>query len=182
MFWPGYTQDIKEFVEKCRISQEATTVCNKKIMYASEVPPHPRHTTGSDIFYWNKMDFLVIVDYFSKYLIVRKLPNSTSQAVIQECNKIFAEFGKPFIFRSDNGPCYSSTEFQQFMRKNNIKHVTSSPHYPQSNGLAESMVKVSKNLMKKSLEDGKEWFEGLLEYRITPQHLTLSSPAEIFYG
>ena len=35
VFWPGYTQDIKEFVEKCRICQETPTVCNKKIMYAS---------------------------------------------------------------------------------------------------------------------------------------------------
>ena len=181
VFWPGYTNDIKEYVEKCRICQESLHVHNR-VQYASEVPPHAWHTIGSDLFYWNKMDFLVLVDYFSKFPIVRKLPNSTSQAVIQECSKVFAELGKPFIFRSDNGPCYSSDEFKRFMHKSSIRHTTSSPHYPQSNGLAESMVKVSKNLMKKAIAEGKEWYEGLLDYRTTPQHPTLPSPAEIFYG
>ena len=28
------------------------------------------HTLGTDLFYWNKIDYLVIGDYFSKYLIM----------------------------------------------------------------------------------------------------------------
>ena len=67
----------------------------------SEVPPHPWHTVGSDLFYLERIDFLVIVDYFSKYLIIRKIPNSTSSAVIKELGMIFSEFGKPLVFRSD---------------------------------------------------------------------------------
>ena len=92
---------------------------------------------------------LIVVDYFSKYLIMRKIANSTSSAVIKELGMIFSEFGKPQVFRSDNGPCYASQEFRFFMQNWSIKHRTSSPHYPQSNGLAESMVKVSKNLIEK---------------------------------
>ena len=90
---------------------------------------------------FKELTFLVIVDYFSKYLIVRKIPNSTSSAVIKELGMIFSEFGNPLVFRSDNGPCYSSQEFKFFMQNWLVEHRTSSPHYPQSNGLAESMVK-----------------------------------------
>ena len=90
------------------------------------------------LFYFQRIDFLVVVDYFSKYLIVRKIPNSTSSAVIKELGMIFSEFGKPQIFRSDNGPCYSSQEFRFFMQNLLIEHRTSSPHYPQSNGFGRN--------------------------------------------
>ena len=56
-----------------------------------------------DLFYWNKIDYLVIGDYFSKYLIIRRLPNSSTHAVIKELGLIFTELGRPFVLRSDNG-------------------------------------------------------------------------------
>ena len=150
VFWVNINSDLKEMVEKCDIcqSQQNSTASVQK--YVSEVPPHPWHTLGSDLFYFHRIDFLVVVDYFSKYLIVRKIPNSTSSAVIKELGMIFSEFGNPLVFRSDNGPCYSSQEFKFFMQNWLVEHRTSSPHYPQSNGLAESMVKVSKNLIEKA--------------------------------
>ena len=54
------------------------------------------------------MDFLIVADVFSKYIIVRKLPNSTSAAVCTELSMIVTELGQPHIIRSDNGPCYNS--------------------------------------------------------------------------
>ena len=65
---------------------------------------------------------------------------------------IFSEFGNPLVFRSDNGPCYSSQEFKFFMQNWLVEHRTSSPHYPQSNGLAESMVKVLNDRISKQRE------------------------------
>ena len=128
------------------------------------------------------LKFLVVVDYFSKYLIVRKIPSSTSSAVIKELGMIFSEFGKPQIFRSDNGPCYSSQEFRFFMQNWLIEHRTSSPHYPQSNGLAESMVKVSKNLIEKAVRQDLPWNRLLLDYRCTPISSEIPSPAKILFG
>ena len=173
---------MKELVEKCDIcqSQQNSTAIVQK--YVSEVPPHPWHTLGSDLFYFQRIDFLVVVDYFSKYLIVRKIPSSTSSAVIKELGMIFSEFGKPQIFRSDNGPCYSSQEFKNFMQNWLIEHRTSSPHYPQSNGLAESMVKVSKNLIDKAVRQDLPWNQLLLDYRCTPISSEIPSPAEILFG
>ena len=182
VFWISINNDLKELVEKCDIcqSQQNSTPIIQK--YVSEVPPHPWHMIGSDLFYFQRIDFLVVVDYFSKYLIIRKIPSSTSSAVIKELGMIFSEFGKPQIFRSDNGPCYSSQEFKFFMQNWLIKHRTSSPHYPQSNGLAESMVKVSKNLIEKAVRQDLPWNQLLLDYRCTPISSEIPSPAEILFG
>ena len=95
---------------------------------------------------------------------------------------IFSEFGKPLVFRSDNGPCYSSQEFRFFMQNWLIEHRTSSPHYPQSNGIAESMVKVSKNLIEKAVRQDLPWNQLLLDYRCTPISSEILSPAEILFG
>ena len=96
----------------------------------------------------NKIDYLVIGDYFSKYLIIRRLPNSSSHAVIKELGLFFTKLGRLFVLRSDNGPCYSSKEFHNFLSFYRVDHVTSSPHYPQSNGFAEALVGIAKKLME----------------------------------
>ena len=182
VFWVNINNDLKEMVEKCDICQSQQNSTPIVQNYISEVPPHPWHTLGSDLFYFQRIDFLVVVDYFSKFLIVRKIPSSTSSAVIKELGMIFSEFGNPQIFRSDNGPCYSSQEFRFFMQNWLVEHRTSSPHYPQSNGLAESMVKVSKNLIEKAVKQDLPWNRLLLDYRCTPISSEIPSPAEILFG
>ena len=182
VFWVNINNDLKEMVEKCDLCQSQQNSTPVVQNYISEVPPHPWHTLGSDLFYFQRIDFLVVVDYFSKFLIVRKIPSSTSSAVIKELGMIFSEFGNPQIFRSDNGPCYSSQEFKFFMQNWLVEHRTSSPHYPQSNGLAESMVKVSKNLIEKAVKQDLPWNRLLLDYRCTPISSEIPSPAEILFG
>ena len=182
VFWVKLNDDLKELVEKCDICQSQQNSTSSVQKYISEVPPHPWHTIGSDLFYFRRIDFLVVVDYFSKYWFMRKLHNSTSNAVIKELGMIFSEFGKPQVFRSDNGPCYSSQEFRFFMQNWSIEHRTSSSHYPQSNGLAESMVKVSKNLIEKAVLQDLPWNQLLLDYRCTPISSEIPSPAEILFG
>ena len=129
-----------------------------------------------------RFNYLVIGDYFSKYLIVRRLPNSSTHAVIKELGLVFTELCRPFILLSDNGPCYSSRESHNFLSFYQVDHFTSSPHYPQSNGFAEALVGITKTLMKKSVKEGKPWNYGLMQYRTTPISSTLPSALEMLTG
>ena len=181
VFWPGISNDIRETVEKCGICQ-ASSRAAKPVGNVSDVPPHVWHTLGTDLFYWNKVDCLVVGDYFSKHLIVRKPPNSSTHAVIKELGLIFTEFGRPFILRSDNGPCYTSREFHNFLSFYQVDHITSSLHYPQSNGFAEALVGITKKLMEKVVKDRKPWNYGWMQYRTTPISSTLPSPLEMLTG
>lgn len=51
---------------------------------------------------------------------------------------------------SDNCPQFSSRDFASFSRTYIFKHVTSSPGFPRSNGLAEKRVQVVKRILKKA--------------------------------
>ena len=144
-----------------------------------ELPTFPWHTLATDIFYWKRMDFLIVADVFSKYFLVRKLANSTSAAICAELATIVTELGLLHIIRSDNGPCYNSKEFQQFLQRYNITHHTSSPHHPRSNGFVERIVRVAKKLMDKAGKEGKPWISGLYEYRVTPQSGSIALPLQL---
>ena len=168
-------------MEKCGICQSFSRA-TESVGNVREVPPHAWHTFGTDLFYWNKMDYIVVGDYFSKYLIVRKIPNSSIHLVLKELGMIFTEFGRSFVLKSNNGPCYTSREFHDFPKFYRIHHITNSPHYPQSNRFTEALVGILKKLMEKSVKDGKPWNYGLLEYRVTPVSGNFPSPLEALTG
>ena len=162
VFWPKIMYDIQELIERCIIWQEHGK-SQSIIGTTQELPPFPWHTLATDIFYWKRMDFLIVADVFSKYFPVRKLVNSTSAAVCAEIATIMTALGLPHIIRSDNGPCYNSKEFQQLLQCYNITHHTSSPHHLRSNGFVERMVGVAKKLMDKAGSEGKLQISGLYE-------------------
>ena len=144
-----------------------------------ELPRFPLHTLATDLFYWKWMDFLIVADVFSKYILVRKLPNSTSAAMCIELSMIVTELGLSHIIRSDNCPCYNSKKFQQFLQCYSLTHQTSSPNDPRSNRFVERMVGVAKKLMDKAGKEGKPWISGLFDYRVTPQSGSIASPLQL---
>ena len=178
VFWPKITYDVQQLIEKCIICQEHGK-SQPIIATTQELSPFPWHTLATNMFYWKRMDFLIVADVFSKYIIVRKLPNSTSTAVCIELSMIVTELGVPHITRSDNGPCYNSKEFQQFLQCYNITHQTSIPNHPRSNGFVKRMVRVAKRLMDKAGKEGKLWISGLFDCRFTPQPGSIASPLQL---
>ena len=102
------TYDIQQLIEKCMICHEYGK-SQPLIGTTQELPPFPWHTLATDLFHWKRMDFLIVADVFSKYILVRKLPSSTSAAMCIELSIIVTELGLPHIIRSDNSPCYNSS-------------------------------------------------------------------------
>lgn len=83
---------------------------------------------------------------------------------------------------SDNGPPYNSEEFANFANEYEFELRKSSPTYPQSNGRAENAVKTAKQLLKKAIESGNDFYLSLLDWRNTPTEGLESSPAQRIFG
>ena len=60
-------QDIQEAMEKFVLCQYSLKLSSEKFKHFYDVPPHPWHTVGLDLFYHKKKDFLKLVDYFSNF-------------------------------------------------------------------------------------------------------------------
>lgn len=147
-------------------------------MAESETPELPWMTVGTDIFYWNNNNYLIIVDYYSRYFEIAKLENIRASCVITHMKSVFARHGIPSKVRSDSGSQYVSAEFRQFAESWGFTHTVSSPHYQQSNGLAERFVQSVKKMLSKSKQDGKDPYIAMLKYRNTPLE-NLDSPAQL---
>ena len=101
IFWPKMMYDIQELIERCIICQEHGR-SQPIIGTTQELPPFPWHTLETDIFYWKRMDLLIVTDVFSKYFLVRKLANSTSAAIFAELTTIVTELGLPHIIKNSS--------------------------------------------------------------------------------
>ena len=103
----------------------------------------------------------------------------TAQHVINHFKLIFSEYGWPDTLVSDNGTCYASEAFTKIMQEYNMNHITSSPHYPQSNGLAEKFAQIVRNLFHKARKEGTDLHKALMVYRNTPLSSNLQSPIQM---
>ena len=129
------------------------------------------------MFEWKKTDYLLVVDYYSRFIEIAKLTLTTAMGVISHLKSIFARHGIPEVVVSDNGPQYSSVVFEEFSKEYKFDHVTSSPKYPQANGEAERAVKTTKQLLEKN----RDPYLALLTYRSTPLENGYS-PSELLMG
>ena len=128
--------------------------------------------------------FLVIIDAHTKWLEAIPLSGATSRLTIQQLQTIFAHFGLPDTVVTDNGTCFVSSEFEQFISENSIHHWKIAPYHPASKGLAERALQILKQGLKKIKNGSMEEILArlLFNYRITPQSTTGASPAQLLFG
>ncbi|XP_064477447.1 uncharacterized protein K02A2.6-like [Ornithodoros turicata] len=176
VWWPGVSAAIKQGVTNC----QQTALNNsqpREPMIPSVTPELPWNKVGADLFYLNGSNYLLLVDYYSRYPEVLRLLSTSAKAVIQRMKEIFARYGIPQEVYSDSGPQFKCDEFFQFSRDYGFRHTTSSSKYPQSNGESEIMVKTVKSLLNKASDP----YLSLLSYLTTPGPSGLS-PAQLLMG
>ena len=103
----------------------------------------------------------------------------SAQHTAEHFKSIFSEYGWPDTLISDNGPCYAAETFTNLMKEYAVNCITISPHYPQSNGLAEKFVQIVRNLFYKAKYEGTGIHKYLMIYCNTPLTNTSKSPMQM---
>lgn len=178
VYWPGINRDIETMASKCEACLKHRYKQAKEPMLIPEMPTEPWQKVGTDLFHVNGKDFLLVIDYHSNYPEAVQLSSTSASAVITRMKSIFSRHGIPLVVHSDNGPQYSSQEFQRFAEEYGFHHTTSSPLYPKANGKAEKGVEIVKRLLKKAAETKSDPYLALLTYRSSPLACG-ASPAEL---
>ncbi|CAB4044768.1 retrotransposon-like family member retr-1, partial [Paramuricea clavata] len=117
-------KQIAEMVSKCTVCLEHRKENTKEPMIPFKVPTIPWEVVATDLFSLDNSDYLLIVDYLSRYFEVVKLPDTKSSTVITYTKSIFSRHGIPAEVVSDNGPQYSSREFQAVAENWKFKYTT----------------------------------------------------------
>ena len=180
MFWPRISAEITDMVLNCSVCLERRNSNPKEPLKPHNTPDYPWQTVATDLFMWEGQDFLITVDYYSKYFEVQKLPSTKASTIIAKLKSIFARHGSPETVISDNAAMYTCELFSDFAREWNFTHVTISAKHSQSNGMVEKSVGICKKIFTKAKADGKDPYLGLLEFRTSKNKLGYSPSQLIF--
>ena len=182
VYWPGMAGELKQIAKSCVPCEELHPRNQKETLKVGEDGNTPYEKVSTDIFEHNGHKFLVVIDHFSNFIEVERLPTTTSSTLVSCLKKQFARLGIPKYLISDCGTQYTSLEFKIFTEKCGIKHIFSSPGHHSANGKAEAAVKVAKHIMMKACRDGSDPQLAILKQRNTPRADTGLSPAQMMFG
>jgi len=96
-------------------------------------------------------------DAFSKFVWLLPTKTTSSEEVIQRILSIFNLFGFPKRIISDRGTLFTSFNFKEFAKENNIKHVLTAVASPWANGQVERVNRFLKSTLSKIVNEDQEW-------------------------
>lgn len=186
-WWPNIDSDIEYVVgacEKCNMLKNNPRKAEVHCWEEARAPFQRIHADFAGPF----LDtyFLVVVDAFSKFPIIKTVKNITAEKTIEVFREIFATFGIPQHLVTDNGTQFRSRLFRVFLNENGVYHKFTAPYNPSSNGQAERFVQILKkslkaqNATKNNVQEKLQ--KVLFHYRLTPHTSTGKAPAELMFN
>ena len=118
VYWYNRNVDIKEYIKTVPHVLNFSKHSQKTIHH--DIPLRPWEVLGADIFLLNKKNYLCIVDYHSKFPIVKRLEGLSAESLITKIKVIFSEYGIPQKLMSDAGTNLISDKFWQLCKTINV--------------------------------------------------------------
>lgn len=190
VWWPLLDKEVEDTVRLCRICQSVLPAKTPGPLQPWPYPTRVWQRVHADYAVKDGVNLLVLVDAYSKWIEVFCMSKTTSAQTAQKLDTLFAAYGYPEELVTDNGPQFTSDEFQEFLQHRGIRHTRTPPYHAASNGAAERLVRTTKTaLLKQVLCDNlagvkrttqERLNDFLLSYRCTPSSVTAKTPAELF--
>ncbi|XP_063390024.1 uncharacterized protein K02A2.6-like [Cydia fagiglandana] len=186
VWWPGVDEAVEARCRACAVCASVADAPAGHVPCAWPWPDRPWARLHIDFMSITGLTYMITVDACSKWIEAAKMKTTTAQSVVAVLRDMWARFGLPKQLVSDNGPPFTSSEFEEFLKRNGIEHIFSSPYHPASNGAAENAVKICKRVIKKAQKQKVDVDVALnrflLTYRNTEHYTTGESPAKILQG
>lgn len=185
VWWPNLDNDVKQFTESCLGCTCVARTDPPEPLTMTVLPNEAWEFIAIDFFEAPEVNatLLVIVDYFSRYVAIKKMIAKTAKAVIEKLEDLFHLLDYPRILRCDNGPPFASTEFNDYCKKVGIKLDHSIPLWAQSNGEVERQNQGIKKALRIAKLEKKNWKEAVEvevdAYNKRPHSVTGIAPLEL---
>ncbi|XP_039443104.1 uncharacterized protein K02A2.6-like [Culex pipiens pallens] len=187
VWWPYMDRDIGDRIEECAGCAAVSVQGPPEPMCRKEMPDRAWQDIAIDFFSAKDCcTFLVIVDYYSRFLKVIEMNGTTAGKTIEALQTVFDEQSYPETIRCDNGPPFSSEEFAQYCLRKNIRLVRTIPYWPQMNGLVERLNQGILRSMRIARATSISWRTAVKDYvhmyNTTPHTMTGKAPLELLTG
>ena len=117
IWWSGLSCEIQDMVKNCNVRAKQRHQRAEPLI-PTPFPERPWQVIATYLFKLDNLNYLIVADYFSRYIEVAAMQKTTkSHEVIRALKTIFGRHGIPEEVRSDNGPQYASAEFTHFAKE-----------------------------------------------------------------
>ena len=89
VWWPGISKELERVVQRCTECCKAQSQRAQPLVPTS-LPELPWQKVATDLFQWKQKTFLLVIDYYSRYIEVARLNKSTAEEVVAYTKSIFA--------------------------------------------------------------------------------------------
>ena len=117
-----------------------------------DTPLRPWEVLGTDIFHLNNKNYLYIIDYHSKFPVIKRMEGLSTESLNATTMVTFAEYGIPHRLMSETGTNLIPEKFKSFCSRFNIVQTLSSVYHHQSNRQIKACIKFSKHTIKKNVQ------------------------------
>ena len=152
VYWHSINADIEKYIIQCATCLVFQKMQPKEKIIHHDVPLRPWEAVGADIFHFNNINYLCVVDYNSKFPIFRKLQGLLAEHLINAVTAIFSKYGIMQKIMSDTGTNFVSEKFRHFCKSINVEQAVSLAYHHQSNRQVEACIKFIKQTFKKCTE------------------------------
>ncbi|XP_055614951.1 uncharacterized protein K02A2.6-like [Toxorhynchites rutilus septentrionalis] len=129
VWWPCMDRDVVNKIQECSGCAAVSNQLPPEPMQRKEMPDRAWQQIAIDFFSAKACaTFLVVMDYYSRFLHVVEMNGTTATKTIEALETIFIEQTYPETIRSDNGPPFSSDEFAKYCTSKNIRLVRTIPY------------------------------------------------------
>ena len=117
VYWPGISKDITELISNCETCISFWNAQPIEPLLKYEIPDQPWVKIGADLFSFDNKDYVIVVDYTSKFFEISRLPNTEASTIINHTKAIFSHYGIPREIVSDTGPQFTSYEYKKIFSR-----------------------------------------------------------------
>ena len=111
VYWPGINEDIRYTYHHCHIRAKFARTQQRETLQSIVTPQTAWEQLELDIFTLRNTPYLLVINYFSQFPVVKQLQSLHSLSVIKHLKDIFTEIGIPRCIVSDGGTQFTSQEF-----------------------------------------------------------------------
>ena len=182
VYCPSINADIDKYIKQCPTCLKFQQMQPQERIMHHNIPLQPWEVVRADVFHYNNKNYLCIVDYNSKFPVVKRLEGLSAENLSNAVKIIFAEYGTPHKIMSDAGTNFVSDRFQKFCRAINVEQATSLAYHHQSSRQVEACIKFINQTFKKCAELGRDKNMALLQIHTTPLGPGLLSLATLLFN
>ena len=150
LFWPLMKGEIEEPIKKCPTYLTFQNCQPSEPTINHPIPDQAWRKIATDPFRLYIHYYLLMINYYSKFIVIEMLKNLQSSTVINKCLKIFSQCGTPKELVTNNRSKFTIHYFKSFLRIWDFEHQTISLHFHQSNGVVERSIQTVKCTLKRA--------------------------------